>query len=149
MSRHPGKFFHTDTADDTSPAVSFLAVLGKLFLAAFNPQVRAGRGQFARGLALWGACGVAGWLSLDPVADATWISDEAIVVIARVYSWATALWSIGLFVLLARRCHDWALGGGWAFLLCVPGLNVLLIAAALFVPGRPTARQLWRDNPAE
>ena len=45
-----------------------------------------------------------------------------------------------LMAMLARRAHDWGLSGAWALLAEVPVANILLIVAALTVPGRPGGR---------
>ncbi|WP_295480766.1 DUF805 domain-containing protein [uncultured Sutterella sp.] len=129
--------------------VQTLALVGRVFLLLFNPQVRTGRLGFLRGLALWAAAGAAAWLLMDPIADAQWISDAALVVIARIYAWAAGLWSVALMVLAARRCHDLGWSGAWALLMGVPFTNVALGVLLLFLPGDPEARRLWSESAAE
>ena len=103
-------------------------------------------GMGLRLLALLGsAIGLVGWLLaaaaayalMDPIADAAWISDSAILVIAKIYGWAAGLWSIGVTVLCARRAHDFGLSGAWALLLSAAGVNILFLLACLCLPGRP------------
>ena len=129
--------------------VRALALLGRLFLLLFNPQVRTDRLGFLRGLALWAAAGAAAWLLMDPIADAEWISDAALVVIARIYASAAGLWSAALMVLAARRCHDLGWSGAWALLMGVPFTNVALGLLLLCLPGDPQARRLWSESAAE
>lgn len=129
--------------------VRALALLGRLFLLLFNPQVRTDRLGFLRGLALWAAAGAAAWLLMDPIADAEWISDAALVVIARIYAWAAGLWSVALMVLAARRCHDLGWSGAWALLMGVPFTNVVLGLLLLSLPGDPEASRLWSESAAE
>lgn len=129
-----------------APAVSVFAWLGSLFLRIFNPQVRADRRTFARGLLIWSAFGLLGWLLMDPIADAEWISDEALLRIAMVYSWAYGFWSFALFVLAARRCHDCGLSGGWALLVGIPLVNIFVLAAGLFLPGAKDAELVWKKE---
>lgn len=117
-----------------------LALLGRIAAALFYPQLRIGRAAFARGLLLWLLAGTAGYLLMDPIADAQWISDAALTHIARAYGWAYGLLSAGVTVLAARRVHDWGLAGAWALLLSAPGLNMLFLAACLFIPGREAGR---------
>ena len=114
-----------------------LALLGGIVLVLFNPQVRVDRRGFAVGLAGWAAAAAAAYLLMDPIADAEWISDQAIVVIAQIYSWAAGLWSVGVTVLFARRAHDFGISGAWALLLSAAGLNVIFILVCLLAPGRP------------
>lgn len=83
-----------------------LALLGSVVLTLFNPQVRIDRRGFAIGLVGWLLAAAAAYALMDPIADAAWISDSAILVIAKIYGWAAGLWSIGVTVLCARRAHD-------------------------------------------
>lgn len=117
------------------------ALLGALFMRLYWPQCRIGRVTFAKGFALWALLGGAGYWLLDPIADAAWISDETIVAIAKALPWLTGAWMLALMALLARRAHDWGLSGAWALLAEVPIANLVLIAAALFLPGRPEGRR--------
>ena len=94
-----------------------LALLGSVVLTLFNPQVRIDRRGFAIGLVGWLLAAAAAYALMDPIADAAWISDSAILVIAKIYGWAAGLWSIGVTVLCARRAHDFGLSGAWALLL--------------------------------
>lgn len=82
-----------------------LALLGSVVLTLFNPQVRIDRRGFAIGLVGWLLAAAAAYALMDPIADAAWISDSAILVIAKIYGWAAGLWSIGVTVLCARRAH--------------------------------------------
>ena len=106
------------------------------------PQCRIGRADFLKAFLLWAMIGAGGYSLLDPIADAAWISDEMIVVIAEALPWLTGIWMLALMAMLARRAHDWGLSGGWALLAEVPVANLLLILAALTVPGRPAGR-VW------
>lgn len=124
--------------------VRIFALLGRLALLLFCPQARVGRLAFAAGLAGWCAAGWAGYALMDPIADAEWISDAAIVRIAALYGWAATLWNVGVTVLAARRAHDWGVSGAWALLLSAPGLNLLFLAACLLLPGRPEGR-IWPE----
>lgn len=128
------------------PAVSAFAWFGLFFLRVFNPQIRADRAAFARGLILWAALGVAAWLLMDPIADAEWISDKALLRIAMIYSWASGFWSFALFVLTARRCHDCGISGGWALLVGIPLVNLLVLAAGLSLPGSRDAALVWKKD---
>lgn len=129
--------------------VRALALVGRLFLLLFNPQVRTSRLGFLRGLALWAAAGAGAWLLMDPIADAEWISDAALVVIARIYAWAAGLWSVVLMVLAARRCHDLGWSGAWALLMGVPFTNIALGLLLLLLPGDAQARHMWSESAAE
>lgn len=114
-----------------------LALLGSVVLTLFNPQVRIDRRGFAIGLVGWLLAAAAAYALMDPIADAAWISDSAILVIAKIYGWAAGLWSIGVTVLCARRAHDFGLSGAWALLLSAAGVNILFLLACLCLPGRP------------
>lgn len=117
--------------------------LGLWFLG-FCPQFRTGRRFYARETVLgllfaWGL-----WMTMDPVADATFISDEALVWIGRlVYPLFINLLLVFMTMSAARRLHDIGHGGAWALLMLMPGLNVLLVLYLLIRPGscRPTG---WR-----
>ena len=115
------------------PAVSTFAWLGLFFLRVFNPQVRADRAAFARGLIIWASLGAAAWMLMD-------------LRIAMVYSWASGFWSFALFVLTARRCHDCGISGGWALLVGIPLVNLLVLAAGLFLPGAREAELVWKKD---
>ena len=69
-----------------------LALLGSVVLTLFNPQVRIDRRGFAIGLVGWLLAAAAAYALMDPIADAAWISDSAILVIAKIYGWAAGLW---------------------------------------------------------
>lgn len=114
-----------------------LALLGSVVLTLFNPQVRIDRRGFAIGLVGWLLAAAAAYALMDSIADAAWISDSAILVIAKIYGWAAGLWSIGVTVLCARRAHDFGLSGAWALLLSAAGVNILFLLACLCLPGRP------------
>ena len=116
------------------------AALGALFMRLYWPQCRMGRRAFLKGFAIWALLGIGSYQLLDPIADAAWISDEAIVAVARALPWLTGAWMLALMAMLARRAHDWGLSGAWALLAEVPVANILLIVAALTVPGRPGGR---------
>ncbi len=120
--------------------VEALAGLGRLALRIYGTQRRSTRSDFAAGLAVWMAFGAAAWLLIDPIADADWLSDAAVERIARVLSALALLWEFALLALVARRCHDWGLAGGWALMIAVPPFNLCLIAAALALPGRSAGR---------
>ena len=62
-----------------------LALLGSVVLTLFNPQVRIDRRGFAIGLVGWLLAAAAAYALMDPIADAAWISDSAILVIAKIY----------------------------------------------------------------
>ena len=63
-----------------------LALLGSVVLTLFNPQVRIDRRGFAIGLVGWLLAAAAAYALMDPIADAAWISDSAILVIAKTLS---------------------------------------------------------------
>ena len=87
------------------------AALGALFMRLYWPQCRMGRRAFLKGFAIWALLGIGSYQLLDPIADAAWISDEAIVAVARALPWLTGAWMLALMAMLARRAHDWGLSG--------------------------------------
>lgn len=105
---------------------------------AFCPQRRSGRAQFARDLAAAAALLALLWLSLDPIADAEWISDGAIEKIG-LYAVPLCVNLIFCFLLAAcaRRLHDLGASGAWALLLALPAVNVIMTVLLLALPGRP------------
>lgn len=105
---------------------------------AFCPQRRSGRAQFARDLAAAAALLALLWLSLDPIANAEWISDGAIEKIG-LYAVPLCVNLIFCFLLAAcaRRLHDLGASGAWALLLAVPAVNVIMTVLLLALPGRP------------
>ncbi len=115
---------------------------GTLAARVWNPQRRTSRRAFARELAVWMVFGLAGWLSLDPIADAEWISDEALIEIAKFFSIVAELWVFAFFALAARRAHDLGLSGAWAFLGCAAVTLPLMVVLGLLLPGR-TAGCRW------
>lgn len=125
--------------------VRALAAAARLCVRIYDPQARSGRLVFSRELALWCAAGLAAWLSLDPIADAEWISDEAVVKIAAALPWAAQLWSAALFSIAARRCHDLGLSGAWALLLSMPPVCALCLPVLLLAPGRSAGRA-WPER---
>lgn len=120
--------------------VRFFAWVGEGFLTVYDPQRRSSRARFARETLLWALLGLAGWLSLDPIADAAWISDEMLVAVARAVSWCALAWSAALFPMLARRFHDAGMSGAWSGLALIPCGTPFLIAAALLLPAHPSGR---------
>lgn len=86
---------------------------------------------------------------MDPIADAAWISDSAILVIAKIYGWAAGLWSIGVTVLVQEERTIWAGRLGTAA-LCGRGQYPLLGWHAFACRG---VQRAWRwpraDDAAE
>jgi uncharacterized membrane protein YhaH (DUF805 family) len=105
---------------------------------AFYPQRRSTRAQFARDLAAAAALLTLLWLSLDPIADAQWISDAALEKIG-LYAVPLCVNLIFCFLLAAcaRRLHDLGASGAWALLLAVPAVNMVFVILLLALPGRP------------
>ena len=114
-----------------------LALLGSVVLTLFNPQVRIDRRGFAIGLVGWLLAAAAAYALMDPIADAAWISDSAILVIAKIYGWAAGLWSIGVTVLCARRAHDLGSRGPGHCCSLQPVSISSFLLACLCLPGRP------------
>lgn len=130
-----------------SGGVHLLACVGEGFLCIYNPQCRTSRKRFAKEVLLWLSFGLLGWLSLDPIADAEWISDEMIVVIARVVGVLAAAWSAALFPMLARRFHDAGFSGAWAGLALLPMCTPVLLVVAWMLPAArdPVKHAAWRS----
>lgn len=109
----------------------------------FSPQACTDRSGFAAGLVLLAAAAGAVWMLLDPLADAAWIPDEALVWIARGLGLLSGLWTLALVALSARRAHDLGLSGAWGLLAAVPPFNSIFLVLGLVLPGSAAARDAW------
>ena len=104
----------------------------------FCPQFRCGRREYARetaGLALT-VCAL--WSLMDPIADAEFISDGMLEVIAlRGIPVVVNLLLLFMTASCARRMHDIGLSGAWGLLMLMPVFNVPVLVFALCWPGSP------------
>lgn len=107
-----------------------------LICALFSPKGRTDRRGYARGLVLLGAAAWGVWQLLDPIADAEWIPDAALLWIGQGISILSGFWLIALFALSARRAHDLGLSGAWGLLAAVPPINLGALVLGLMLPGR-------------
>lgn len=112
-----------------------------LICALFSPKGRIDRRGFARGLALLGALALGVWQLLDPIADAEWISDAALLWIGQGISVLSGFWIIALLALSARRAHDLGLSGAWGLLVAVPPINLPALLLGLVLPGGLSGEQ--------
>lgn len=115
------------------------------FSLLFWPQCRSSRSRFRRETAGFAAAALSGWVLLMAIADSPSVSDACVLWIGTYLVPVFGnLFIIALCAAAARRLHDIGLSGAWAFLVPVPGLNLLLIAFLLFAPRRAGASG-WTD----
>ena len=75
---------------------------------------------------------------MDPIADAEFISDEMLEVIAlRVIPVVVNLLLLFMTASCARRMHDIGLSGAWGLLMLMPVFNVPMLVFSLCWPGSP------------
>ena len=115
------------------------------FSLLFWPQCRSSRARFGRETAGFAATALSGWALLMGIADSPFVSDDCVFFIGTYLVPVFGnLFIIALCAAAARRLHDIGLSGAWAFLVPVPGLNLLLIAYLLLAP-RKAGSSGWAD----
>ncbi len=116
-----------------------------IFSLLFWPQCRSTRERYWREVAGFLFTGLAFWQLLLFMADSPSVSDETVLWLGTYPVPVLGnLLIMALCAATARRLHDIGWSGAWAFLVLVPGLNLLLIVFGLLAPGKTEACG-WTD----
>lgn len=117
-----------------------LPTIGSAAASIYSGAKRSSRKTYLRELGIWISSG----LLLECIFQAAVLIQEAVDE-ARRYdacvdyaaNAASYAWLLALFFIAVRRCRDCALSASYAFILLIPGVNVMLLLALAILPGRP------------
>jgi uncharacterized membrane protein YhaH (DUF805 family) len=104
------------------------AGLDQILAFYLRPQGRIGRSEFALGVLLLWLITLIVLLLLVRFADAAPLLAPLLFVL-------TLPLTIGMAVLVVKRCHDLGLPGSFMLLMFVPLIGIVWLVALLFIPG--------------